>query len=423
VDLFAEGDALAREVADPSRRADFLVPPWPGAGGAEWAYFAGNSLGLQPRRAAAAIEEELAAWGELAVEGWFEGEHPWLTSGDDLRPSLARLAGAEVEEVVAMNTLTVNLHLLMATFYRPTAERFRIVIEDAAFPSDSHAVASQARHHGFDPATAVVRLRPRAGEAALRTEDIVAELERLRGRVALVLLGGVNYLTGELFEIPEVTAAAHDIGAVVGWDLAHAIGNVPLDLSAWGVDWAAWCHYKYVNAGPGAPAGAFVHARHASDLSLPRLAGWWGNDPGERFRMEPGFVPRPGAVGWQVSTPTVLAFAPLRASLELFDAVGMPALRARSLRLTGYLESLLDVVVAERRAQQLTPRDAGRRGCQLSLSVPEARVLAGRLRAEHGVICDVREPDVVRFAPIPLYSGYHDCWRAATALRELLPGR
>jgi kynureninase len=423
VDLFAESDALAREAADPSRRADFLVPPWPGVDGGEWAYFAGNSLGLQPRAAAAAIEQELGAWADLAVEGWFEGEHPWLTAADDLRPSLARLAGAEIEEVVAMNTLTVNLHLLMATFYRPAAERFRIVIEDAAFPSDSHAVASQVRHHGFDPAAAVVRLQPRAGEAALRTEDIVAELERLRGGVALVLLGGVNYLTGELFAIPEVTAAAHDIGAVVGWDLAHAIGNVPLDLSAWGVDWAAWCHYKYVNAGPGAPAGAYVHSRHGSDLSLPRLAGWWGNDPGERFRMEPGFVPRPGAVGWQVSTPTVLAFAPLRASLELFDAVGMPALRERALRLTGYLEALLDVVVAERRAHVLTPRDSARRGCQLSLSVPEARVLAGRLRAEHGVICDVREPDVVRFAPVPLYSSYHDCWRAATALRELLPAR
>jgi len=423
VDAFAESDALAREAADPSRRAEFLIPPWPGHDGAQWAYFAGNSLGLQPRGAAAAIDEELAAWGELAVEGWFEGARPWISSADDLRPSLARLAGAEVEEVVAMNTLTVNLHLLMATFYRPTAERFRIVIEDAAFPSDSHAVASQAVHHGLDPASAVVRLRPRVGEAALRTQDVVAELERLRGEVALVLLGGVNYLTGELLEIREITAAAHDIGAVAGWDLAHAIGNVPLRLSEWGVDWAAWCHYKYVNAGPGAPAGAFVHARHARDASLPRLAGWWGNDPATRFRMEPGFVPRPGAAGWQVSTPTVLAYAPLRASLELFDAVGMPALRARSIRLTGYLESLLDVVVAERGARVITPREEERRGCQLSLAVPRARALAARLRAEHGVVCDVREPDVVRFAPSPLYSSYYDCWRAANALHDLLPAR
>jgi kynureninase len=311
----------------------------------------------------------------------------------------------------------------MATFYRPTRERFRIVIEDTAFPSDSHAVASQVCHHGLDPATAVVRLRPREGEAALRTEDVVAELERLRGGVALVLMSGVNYLTGELFEIPEITAAAHDIGALAGWDLAHAIGNVPLDLSAWGVDWAVWCHYKYVNAGPGAPGGAFVHARHASDAALPRLAGWWGTDPATRFRMAPGFVPRSGAAGWQVSTPSVLAFAPLQASLALFDSVGVAALRERSMRLTGYLESLLDAVVAERRAQGLTPREESRRGCQLSLAVPEARTLAARLRTEHGVVCDVREPDILRFAPVPLYSSYHDCWRAATGLQALLPAR
>jgi kynureninase len=422
-DFFAENSALGREAVDPSRRADFCVPSWPGAGAAEWAYFAGNSLGLQPRAAPAAVKQELDVWADLAVEGWFEGVQPWLTSADELRPSLARLVGADVEEVVAMNTLTVNLHLLMVTFYRPTAERCRIVVEAAAFPSDVHAVASQVRQHGFDPETAVVRLRPREGEPVLRTEDIVAEFERQRGAVALVLLGGVNYLTGELVEIAEVTAAGHDIGAVVGWDLAHAVGNVPLELSAWDVDWAAWCHYKYVNAGPGGPAGAFVHERHGSDASLPRLAGWWGNDPATRFRMDPRFVPRSGAVGWQVSTPPVLAFAPLRASLALFDDVGMMALRERSLRLTGYLESLLDVVTAERQAQILTPRDPARRGCQLSLSVPDARTLSTRLRAEHGVICDMREPDVIRLAPVPLYSSYHDCWRAATALRELLPAR
>jgi kynureninase len=422
-DFFAENSALGREADDPSHRADFCVPPWPGVRGADWAYFAGNSLGLQPRAASAAVKQELDVWADLAVEGWFEGVRPWLTSADELRPSLARLVGADVEEVVAMNSLTVNLHLLMATFYRPTPERCRIVIEDAAFPSDSHAVASQVRQHGFDPETAVLRLRPRDGEAALRTEDIVAELEGQRGRVALVLLGGVNFLTGELVEIPEVTAAGHEIGAVVGWDLAHAVGNVPLHLSAWDVDWAAWCHYKYVNAGPGGPGGAFVHARHGREASLPRLEGWWGNDPATRFRMDPRFVPRSGAVGWQVSTPPVLAFAPLRAALALFDDAGMTALRERSLRLTGYLESLLDVVVAERQAQVLTPRDPARRGCQLSLAVPDARTLSARLRAEHGVICDAREPDVIRLAPVPLYSSYHDCWRAATALHELLPAR
>jgi kynureninase len=422
-DYFGENSALARDAADPSRRADFHVPPWPGTAGGEWAYFAGNSLGLQPRAAAPAVAQELEVWATLAVEGWFEGAEPWLTAADGLRGSIARLVGADAEEVVAMNTLTVNLHLLMATFYRPVPERSRVVIEDAAFPSDSHAVAAQVRHHGYEPESTIVRLRPREGESALRTEDIVGDLERLRGSVALVLLGGVNYLTGDLLDIPAVTAAGHDVGAVVGWDLAHAVGNVPLDLSAWGVDWAAWCHYKYVNAGPGGPAGAFVHERHGRDASLPRLAGWWGNDPATRFRMHPDFVPRKGAVGWQVSTPPVLAFAPLRTSLAIFDAVGMPALRERSLRLTGYLESLLGVVAAERRARILTPRDPECRGAQLSLSVPDAQGLSAQLRAEYGVICDVREPDVIRLAAVPLYSSYHDCWRVATALRELLPER
>lgn len=422
-ELFAESGALARDAADPSRRAEFHVPPWRGPPNGECAYFVGNSLGLQPRGAAAIIEQELDVWATVGVEGWFEGSDAWLTAADGLRGSLARLVGAGVDEVVAMNTLTVNLHLLMATFYRPVPERSRIVIEDAAFPSDSHAVASQVRHHGYDPEEAVVRLRPRAGESALRTEDIVGELERMTGSVALVLLGGVNYLTGELLDIRAVTAAGHACGAVVGWDLAHAVGNVPLDLHAWDVDWAAWCSYKYVNAGPGGPGGAFVHARHGCDDSLPRLAGWWGNDPSTRFLMQPGFVPRGGAVGWQVSTPSVLAFAPLRASLALFDAVGMRSLRERSLRLTGYLESLLDVVASERCAQVLTPRDPARRGCQLSLAVPDAGPLSAKLRADYGVMCDVREPDVIRLAPVPLYSSYHDCWRAAAALRELLPGR
>lgn len=422
-DLFAERRSLALDDQDPSRRADFHVPSWTGATGGAWAYFAGNSLGLQPRGARDSVAQELDAWATLAVEGWFEGPDAWLTSADGLRGSLARLVGGSVEEVVAMNTLTVNLHLLMATFYRPVQGRHRIVIEDAAFPSDSHAVASQIGLRGHDPETAIVRLRPRSGEHALRTEDIVDALEHEAGAVALVLLGGVNYLTGELLDIPAVTAAGHDCGAVVGWDLAHAVGNVPLDLHAWDVDWAAWCNYKYVNAGPGGPGGAFVHERHGRVRSLPRLAGWWGNDPATRFRMEPDFVPRSGAVGWQVSTPPVLAFAPLRASLALFDAVGLPALRERSIRLTGYLESLLDVVVAERRAAILTPRDPARRGCQLSLAVPDARVVSALLRARRGVICDVREPDVIRLAPAPLYSTYHDCWRAASALRELLPAR
>jgi len=420
-----EEHALHLDAVDPlpARRADFHVPPATAGRYAEVAYMAGNSLGLQPRATRAVLDQELADWARLGVEGHLEAERPWKPYHEFVRDGAARLVGALPVETVVMNSLTVNLHLMLTSFYRPTRERFAILVEDSTFPSDSYAAQSQARLHGFDSAEAVIRLRPRPGEDCLRTDDVVDVLRTRGHTIATTMLGGVNYLTGELMDIPAITAAAHDAGVIAGWDLAHAAGNVPLQLHEWGVDWAAWCHYKYVNAGPGGPGGAFVHERHASDASLPRLAGWWGNDPATRFRMEPAFVPRPGAVGWQVSTPPVLAFAPLRASLELFDAAGMPALRERSLRLTGYLETLLDVIVAERRAQVLTPRDPARRGCQLSLSVPDARTLAQRLRAEHGVICDVREPDVIRLAPTPLYSSYHDCWRAATALRNLLPAR
>jgi kynureninase len=319
-----------------------------------------------------------------------------------------------------MNTLTVNLHLLLASFYRPAGCRTRILIEDGAFPSDSHAVASQAVFHGLDPTETIVRLAARDGEDILRTEDVVAAIEREGDRLAVVLLGAVNYLSGDLLEIPEITAVTHAAGAVSGWDLAHAVGNVRTSLHDDGVDFAVWCNYKYVNAGPGAPGGAFVHARHTGAMSLPRLAGWWGVDPLERFRMEPDFVPRGGAEGWAVSTPSILALAPLRAALELFDEVGIDALRERSRRLTGYLEELLDAVEVTGVARLITPRDPERRGCQLSMRVPDARGLTARLRAEYGVVCDFREPDVLRFAPVPLYSTYEDCRRAAAALAAIL---
>jgi kynureninase len=418
-----EQAALRLEADDPvpSRRSAFVVPPWPGGAHPDWAYFAGNSLGLMPRAAAAALDAELESWGQLAVEGWFEGDMRWLEVASAARPSIARLVGAgEEEEVAAMNTLTVNLHLLMASFYRPQGERRLILIEDAAFPSDSHAVQSQAALHGHDPSETVVRIRPRQGEATLRTEDVVEAIERERGRLALVLLGAVNYLTGELLDVAAITAATRAAGAVSGWDLAHAIGNVPLAMHDDGADFAVWCHYKYVNAGPGAPGGAFVHRRHATGEPPLRMAGWWGVDRAERFRMEPDFVPAEGAEGWAVSTPPILSFAPLRASLALFDEVGLPALRQRSIRLTAYLESLLDEVANRRRLRLTTPRDPRRRGCQLSLATNGARALAARLRHEHGVVCDFREPDVLRFAPAPLYSTYHDCWRAASALDAVL---
>ena len=399
--------ARARELEerDPlsSLREEFVVPPW--------AYLAGNSLGLQPKAARAAIERELDEWGRLAVEGWFEAAEPWLEYAGSLRGSVARLVGASEGEVAVMNSLTVNLHLLLATFYRPTRERFRILIEDSAFPSDSHGVQSQAAFHGFDPRDAVVRVP---------LDDVADAIADAGGSLALALLPGVNYLDGRVLDIEALTTAVHGVGAVAGWDLAHGIGNVPVRLHDAGADFAVWCHYKYVNGGPGAPGGAFVHERHGLDLSLPRLAGWWGNDPAERFRMEPDFVPRPGAEGWAVSTPAILALAPLRAALEQFDRVGLEALRGRSLRLTAYLEGLLDEVALSRRLSVTTPRDPDARGCQLSVACEGARALAGRLRHEHGVVCDFREPDVLRLAPTPLYNTYEDCRRAAAALHAVL---
>jgi kynureninase len=417
-----EQDARQRDAEDPLAppRAEFVVPPWPDGRYAEWAYFAGNSLGLMPLAARDAIAAELDEWARLGVEAWFEGRRPWLEYAGATRASIGRLVGAAPHEVAALSSLTVNLHLLLASFYRPTPERDRILIEDASFPSDSHAVQSQAALHGLDPAVAVVRLRPGADEPTLRTEDVVAAIESEGPRLALVLLGAVNYLTGETLDLREITRAAHAAGALCGWDLAHAIGNVPVELHDVAADFAVWCHYKYVNAGPGAPAGLFVHERHGRDRARFRLSGWWGVDPATRFRMEPDFVPRPGAEGWAVSTPPILAYPPLVASLELFDRHGLDALRARSLRLTGYLEQLLDEVASELPLTTLTPRAPERRGCQLSVRVPQARELAGRLRREHGVVCDFREPDVLRLAPVPLYNTFHDCWRAAAALRAVL---
>ncbi|GGV33166.1 kynureninase [Actinomadura cremea] len=414
----AENEALRLDETDPlpALRGEFLVPPAPGGTYEEAAYFAGNSLGLQPRAVAGRLREELDDWARLAVEGHTGARRPWVDYHELLREPAARLVGALPHEVVAMNSLTVNLHLMMASFYRPSGRRTRIVIEDAAFPSDSYAVASQAAHHGLDPAATVVRLRPRDGEEHLRTEDVLAFLERAGGTVALVMLGGVNYLTGQLMDMPAITKAGRAAGAVVGWDLAHAAGNVPLRLHDWDVDFAAWCTYKYLNSGPGAVAGCFVHERHVRDASVPKLSGWWGTDPSVRFQMEPDIAPPASADAWQLSNPPILALAPVLASLEIFDRVGMDALRARSERLTGYLASRLAPVGGVR---VITPADPAARGTQLSLRVADAGGLVRRLAEAHGVVADAREPDVVRLAPVPLYCTFHDCHRAAEALDDL----
>ncbi len=374
--------------SDPAPARDrFALPPE--------VYLAGNSLGLQPLAARDEITRRVDEWATLAVEGWVEAG--WLDAADRLRAPLARIVGAEPGDIAVMNSLSVNLHLLLAALYRPTAERFRIAIDDDAFPSDSHVAASHVRWHGLDPAVAVTR------DAGAIDET-----------VAVVLLAGVSYLTGAAADIAAITAAAHAAGAVVLVDLAHAAGNMPLDLRSCDVDAAAWCTYKYLNGGPGAPGAIFVNERHHD---APRLAGWWGVAAAERFRMEPDFVAGSGAGGFALSTPSVLAMAPLAASLELFDEIGFAALRERSVRLTAMLEARLDAIAG---VELLTPRDPARRGCQLSVRVPEARMLAGRLRTEHGVICDFREPDVLRFAPVPLITSYADCARAAEALTAVL---
>jgi kynureninase len=415
-----EDDARTRDATDelPTLRDRFHVPQH---GEGEAAYFAGNSLGLQPKALRTRLEQELTDWARLGVEGHGEAARPWVSYHELLREPTARLVGALPAEVVAMNSLTVNLHLLMVSFYRPSADRFKILIEDSAFPSDSYAVRSQVAFHGYDPDEAVLRLKPRPGEAGLRSEDVVAHLDRHGHEVAMVLLGGVNYYSGEFLDIEAITAAGHAAGATVGWDLAHAVGNVVTRLHDWDVDWAAWCSYKYLNSGPGAVAGAFVHERHLADRTLPKLAGWWSTDPSTRFDMGPVVTPVDSADSWQLSNPPILAMAPVLVSLELFDEVGIDALRAKSVRLTGYLESLLDELI-DRPFDVITPRDPARRGAQLSVRVQglDAGKVSAALRREHGVYADARQPDVIRLAPAPMYCTYHDCWRAAQALADVL---
>jgi kynureninase len=400
-------------------RQCFHLPPH---GDGDSIYLCGNSLGLQPKAAARFLEEELDAWRRFGVEGHFRGRRPWKDYHELFSRPLAALAGARADEVVCMNGLTVNLHLLMASFYRPTERRFKLLIERPAFPSDRYAVVSQLRFHRLDPVEALIEVGPRPGETALREEDLIGAIGEAGDSLALVLLPGVQYLSGEAFDIPRLTAAAHAAGALCGWDLAHAIGNLPLSLHEAGADFAVWCSYKYLNGGPGAVAGAFIHARHGRDMSLPRFAGWWGHDKHSRFLMGPDFVPMPGAEGWQLSNPPVLGMAALLASLEIFEAAGMPRLREKSLALTGFLAQRLEETLANA-VEILTPRAPARRGCQLSLRLrvggAAGREVFKRL-GEAGVICDWREPDVIRVAPAPLYNCFADVERFVSILAGAL---
>lgn len=389
-------------------------------------YLTGNSLGAMPKAARDLVNQQFDDWSLLGVEGHLHARDPWLPYHEQFRAPLARLVGAKPHEVVCMNSLTVNLHLLMASFYRPTRERYAIIIEDTAFPSDSYAVMSQARFHasahGFDANTAIIRLKPREGEATLRTEDIEATIAREAPRLALVMLSAVNYLTGQWFDMERITRAAHSVGALCGWDLAHAVGNVPMRLHDIGADFAAWCSYKYLNSGAGAIAGAFVHEMHVADKTLPQFAGWWGNDPATRFKMGPEFSPVASADRWQLSNPPIFAMIPIKASLALFEEAGIDRLRAKSIQLTGLLQSLIDLINTPRPAADqitvLTPRDPNARGCQLSLVMPgDARQTFAALQRA-GVICDFREPNVIRAAPVPLYTRFIDVWRFASALDQ-----
>lgn len=413
------GEALARQLDatddGASRRELFAVPD-------RVAYLAGNSLGLQPRAVAAAIDEVLDNWARLAVAGHIEGEYPWAPYHETMTDTVARLVGARPGEAVVMNSLTVNLHLLLGSFYRPTSDRFRIVIEADVFPSDRYAVTNIVRARGFDPDEAVVILARGDGGRDLRAADLAAFLSREGESVAVVVLSAVDFRTGALLDVAAITDVTHAAGALSVWDLAHAAGNVPLHLHDLDVDAAVWCHYKYVNAGPGAVGGAFVHERHGADPALVRPGGWWGHDPATRFEMPFAFRPQAGAAGWQVSNPPILSMAPVRVALELIDGVGMEALRARSIRLTGFLERLLDVVAARRKLEILTPRDPARRGAQLSVEVDDATSITEALYERHRVRCDDRPPSIIRLAPAPLYNTFHDCWRAAVALDSELAG-
>jgi len=400
--------ATALDAADPLRalRGEFLFPQH---NGRDQTYFVGNSLGLQPRGARAMVTQVLDQWAQLAVEGHFTGPEQWLTYHELVREPLAQLVGAQPGEVVAMNTLSVNLHLMMVSFYRPTAARPAILVEAGAFPTDRHAVESQIRFHGFDPATDLIEVQADAADGTVSMAAIEQAIATHGPRLALVLWPGIQYRSGQAFDLARIVELARAQGANVGFDLAHAVGNLPLSLHDDGADFAVWCHYKYVNAGPGAVAGCFVHERHAR-ARLPRFAGWWGHDRESRFRMAPEFVPTPGAEGWQLSNPPVLALAPLRASLALFERAGMAALRQKSEQLTASLEALIHARVPQV-LQVLTPADPRQRGCQLSLRVAGGRA-QGRALFEYlqsvGVLGDWREPDVIRIAPTPLYNRFAD---------------
>ncbi len=387
-------------------RNRFLIPK---VNGKPCIYFTGNSLGLQPKSAAKFIKEELKDWAELGVEGHVYGKRPWLYYHKFTKKALAEIVGAKPNEVVAMNQLTVNLHLMMVSFYRPTKTRFKILTEAGAFSSDQYAFESQLKFHNVKPSKGLIELKPRKGEHTVRTEDILHAIQQHGKELALVIFGGVQYYTGQFFNIKKITEAAHSVGSVAGFDLAHAVGNVPLSLHKHNVDFAVWCSYKYLNSGPGGIAGAFVHERYANNFSLPRFAGWWGQQEDERFQMKKGFKPMVGVDGWQLSNVPIFQSAAHLASLEIFQEAGIKNLRTKSILLTGYLQFLLcEIDSSEKQFQIITPENPDERGCQLSILMKQnGRKVFDRI-TKSGVIADWREPNVIRIAPVPLYNSFED---------------
>ena len=398
-------------------RNKFHIPK--NADGEEWLYFTGNSLGLQPKQTKNHIQQELDDWANLGVEGHFEAKNPWMPYHEFLTESMAEIVGAKPIEVVIMNTLTTNLHLMMVSFYQPTKTKFKIVIESDAFPSDRYAVETQLQFHGFDPAKSLIEWLPRKGETLLNIDDLESLLETQGDEIALLLIGGVNYYTGQSLDLKKIAELGHQKGCKVGIDLAHGVGNIQPNLHDSGVDFAAWCTYKYMNSGPGSLGGIFVHERYAHDTSLKRFAGWWSQNKATRFDMRQPLDIIPGAEGWQLSNPPILSMAAIKASLELFNEVGMDALRKKSIQLTGYLEYLI-LELKNDRISIITPKDPNQRGCQLSIQVKNAdKSLHEKLTQAH-VITDWRTPDVIRCAPVPFYNSFEDVYRMVELLKLIL---
>ena len=411
--------ALQQDATDPLRkfRSQFLIPE---RNGTPLTYFCGNSLGLQPKTARTAVEQELTTWQQHGVEGWFEGEEPWLGYHRYCQQTLGQVVGALTEEVCPMNHLTVNLHLMLVSFYQPTPQRYKILTIAGDFPSDQYALETHLKFRGYDPSGALIEVAPRSGEYTIRLEDLLHAIETHANDLALVCMSGLNYYTGQVFDMKTITEKAHSLGINVGFDLAHAAGNIPVQLHDWGVDFAVWCSYKYLNSGPGGVSGVFVHQKHHSS-NLVRLAGWWGYEENRRFEMTKGFVPMEGAAGWQLSTPNIMALAVHRASLAIFEEATMPLIRQKSEALTGLLAEIIRRLnESGTKIEVMTPTDPSQRGSQLSLLIEGKGKVVFDYLVENGVIGDWREPNCIRLTPAPLYNTFEEVWRTGEMLRAVI---